>query len=54
MEFPGVSGLLEFPRDLKKICEISRGGGSFCLEFPSRGKVKKKKNSSGVSKKYVL
>ena len=25
---------LEFPRDVAKICGISRGGALFCLEFP--------------------
>ena len=38
---------LEFPRDLTKICGISKGGASFYLEFP-------RKTSRGVSKKYIL
>ena len=42
---------LEFPRDLKQFCGISKGG-DFCLEFPV---VKwKKQKLQGGSKKYVL
>ena len=38
VEFPGVLVswflTLEFPRDVRKICGISRGGTLLCLEFP--------------------
>ena len=43
---------LEFPRDLKQFCGISKGG-AFCLEFPVV-KLKKTKTPGGGSKKYVL